>query len=131
MSILLGLHIKRTLENDAKVKSFVGNRIFPLAYPQGVDTFPFICYNMNGQQGAKTKDGPVNDTASVSLEVVSKNYEEALNLANLVRYAFENKGEKYTEFEAENIGVTYNDEYVEDLDAYRVNMILDFKTKDV
>jgi hypothetical protein len=131
MSILLGLHIKRTLENDAKVKSFVGNRIFPLAYPQGVDTFPFICYNMNGQQGAKTKDGPVNDTASVSLEVVSKNYEEALNLANLVRYAFENKGEKYTEFEAENVGVTYNDEYVEDLDAYRVNMILDFKTKDV
>lgn len=131
MSILLGLHIKRTLENNAKVKSFVGNRIFPLAYPQGVDTFPFICYNMNGQQGAKTKDGPVNDTASISLEVVSKNYEEALNLANLVRYAFENKGEKYTEFEAENIGVTYNDEYVEDLDAYRVNMILDFKTKDV
>lgn len=131
MSILLGLHIKRTLENNAKVKSFVGNRIFPLAYPQGVDTFPFICYNMNGQQGAKTKDGPVNDTASVSLEVVSKNYEEALNLANLVRYAFENKGEKYTEFEAENIGMTYNDEYVEDLDAYRVNMILDFKTKDV
>ena len=131
MSILLGLHIKRTLENNAKVKSFVGNRIFPLAYPQGVDTFPFICYNMNGQQGTKTKDGPVNDTASISLEVVSKNYEEALNLANLVRYAFENKGEKYTEFEAENIGVTYNDEYVEDLDAYRVNMILDFKTKDV
>lgn len=131
MSILLGLHIKRTLENNAKVKSFVGNRIFPLAYPQGVDKFPFICYNMNGQQGAKTKDGQVNDTASVSLEVVSKNYEEALNLANLVRYAFENKGEKYTEFEAENIGVTYNDEYVEDLDAYRVNMILDFKTKDV
>lgn len=131
MSILLGLHIKRTLENNAKVKSFVGNRIFPLAYPQGVDTFPFICYNMNGQQGAKTKDGPVNDTASVSLEVVSKNYEEALNLANLVRYAFENKGEKYTEFEAENVGVTYNDEYVEDLDAYRVNMILDFKTKAV
>lgn len=131
MSILLGLHIKRTLGNNAKVKSFVGNRIFPLAYPQGVDTFPFICYNMNGQQGAKTKDGPVNDTASVSLEVVSKNYEEALNLANLVRYAFENKGEKYTEFEAENVGVTYNDEYVEDLDAYRVNMILDFKTKDV
>lgn len=131
MSILLGLHIKRTLENNAKVKSFVGNRIFPLAYPQGVDTFPFICYNMNGQQGAKTKDGPVNDTASVSLEVVSKNYEEALKLANLVRYAFENKGEKYTEFEAENVGVTYNDEYVEDLDAYRVNMILDFKTKAV
>jgi hypothetical protein len=128
MSILIGLHIKRTLENDAKVKSFVGNRIFPLAYPQGVDTFPFICYNMNGQQGAKTKDGPVNDTASVSLEVVSKNYEEALNLANLVRYAFENKGEKYTEFEAENVGVTYNDEYVDALDAFAANLQFDFKT---
>ena len=131
MSILLGLHIKRTLENDADVKSFVGGRIFPLAFPQGVDTFPFICYDMNGQQGAKTKDGLVNDSSSISLAVVSKNYEEALLLANSVRKAFEGKKSKYKEFEAENIGVTYNDEYVESVDAYAVNMTLDFRTKEL
>ena len=131
MSILLGLHIKRTLEGNEQVKSFVGNRIFPLAFPQGVETFPFICYDMNGQQGTKTKDGPVNDSTSISLAVVSKNYEESLILANLVRYAFENKGATYAEFEAENVGVTYNDEYVEAVDAYAVNMMLDFKTKDL
>lgn len=131
MSILLGLHIKRTLGNDADVKSFVGGRIFPLAFPQGVDTFPFICYDMNGQQGAKTKDGLVNDSSSISLAVVSKNYEEALLLANSVRKAFEGKKSKYKEFEAENIGVTYNDEYVESVDAYAVNMTLDFRTKEL
>lgn len=131
MSILLGLHIKRTLENNADVKSFVGGRIFPLAFPQGVDTFPFICYDMNGQQGTKTKDGLVNDSSSISLAVVSKNYEEALLLANSVRKAFEGKKSKYKEFEAENIGVTYNDEYVESVDAYAVNMTLDFRTKDL
>lgn len=131
MSILLGLHIKRTLGNDADVKSFVGDRIFPLAFPQGVDTFPFICYDMNGQQGTKTKDGLVNDSSSISLAVVSKNYEEALLLANSVRKAFEGKKSKYKEFEAENIGVTYNDEYVESVDAYAVNMTLDFRTKEL
>lgn len=128
MSILLGLHIKRTLAADADVKGFVRDRIFPLAMAQGVDTFPFICYDMNGQAGTKTKDGPLNDNASVSLAVIAKKYEDALTLADLVRKAFEGKKSKYEEFEAENVGVAYNDEYVESIDAYAVNINLDFKT---
>ena len=128
MSILLGLHIKKTLEADTNVKDLVGGRIFPLAMVQGVEAFPFICYDMNGQAGSRTKDGPVNDTASISLAVIAKKYEDALLIANLVRSAFEWKKAKYNEFEAENIGVSYNDEYVESIDAYAVNMNLDFKT---
>ena len=128
MSILLGLHIMRTLAADADVKGFVKGRIYPLAMAQGVDAFPFICYDMNGQDGTKTKDGPLNDNASVSLAVIAKKYEEALILADLVRKAFEGKKTKYEEFEAENVGVNYNDEYVDALDAYAVNMSLDFKT---
>lgn len=128
MSILLGLHIKKTLEADSNVKDLVGGRIFPLAMAQGVEAFPFICYDMNGQAGATTKDGPVNDTASVSLAVIAKKYEDVLLIAEAVRKAFEGKKAKYDEFEAENTGITYNDEYVESLDAYAVNMNLDFIT---
>ena len=131
MSVLIGLHIKRTLERDAGVTGVVGNRIFPVAMAQGVDTYPFICYDTNGGIGQRTKDGVLNDVSSVGMAVVAKRYEDALNLANMVRKAFDGKRAKYDELEAECVGLTYNDEYVENIDAFAVNMILDFKTKDL
>jgi hypothetical protein len=128
MSILIGLHIKRTLERDAMVKKYIGTRVFPLAMAQGVETFPFVCYDTNGQAAQTTKDGPVNDVSSVSMAVISKGYEEALNIAEAVRKAFENKREDYPEYLVECVGVTYNDEYVDALDAFAVNLQFDFKT---
>lgn len=130
MSVLIGLHIKRTLEQDADVTSFVGSRVFPVAMAQGVENYPFICYDMNGGSGTTTKDGPVNDVATVSLAVVAKEYEESLYIANAVRKAFEGKRAKYNEFEAECVALTYNDEYIDSLDAYAVNMSLEFKTEE-
>ena len=128
MSILIGLHIKNTLERDTEVKRSIGTRVFPLAMAQGVETFPFVCYDTNGQAAQTTKDGPVNDVSSVSMAVISKGYEEALNIANAVRKAFENKRADYPEYMVECMGVTYNDEYVDALDAFAVNLQLDFKT---
>lgn len=131
MSVLIGLHIKRTLEADVNVTGYIGNRLFPLAMVQGVEAFPFVCYDTNGQKGLTTKDGPVQDASSVSMAIVSKNYEDALVIASHVRKAFEGKRSRYEEFGVECVGVTYNDEYVENLDAFAVNMIFDFITKDV
>ena len=128
MSVLIGLHIKRTLERDEAVKKLIGSRVFPLAMAQGVETFPFVCYDTNGQAAQTTKDGPVNDASTVSMAVVSKGYEEALNIANAVRTAFENKREDYPEYLVECVGVSYNDEYVDALDAFAVNLNLDFRT---
>lgn len=128
MSVLIGLHIKRALENDLEVKRLVAKRVFPLAMAQGVETFPFVCYDTNGQAAQATKDGPMNDAASVGMAVVSKSYEEALVVANAVRKALENKRADYPEFEVECVGLSYNDEYVESLDAFAVNMNFDFKT---
>jgi hypothetical protein len=131
MSILIGLHIKRVLEQEEAVTRYVGNRIFPVVAPLGVEAFPFIGYDMTGGTGDSTKDGTTDDVASVRLSVVAKSYEEAILIGNAVRYAFEGKTAVYEEFavtECEN--VTYNDEYIDDFGAYALDLNIDFRTED-
>ena len=131
MSILIGLHIKRTLEKEADVVRFVGNRIFPLFVPQGVERFPFIGYDMTGSSGDSTKDGTTDDVVTVQISVVAKSYEEDILIGNAVRYAFEGKTAVYEEFAVtECANVTYNDEYIDDFGAYALDLNIDFRTED-
>lgn len=131
MSVLIGLHIKRTLEKNADVTGFVANRIYPLVVPQGVETYPFICYDMSGGTGDATKDGILDDVATVNLAVIAKSYEEAVLIGNAVRYAFENMEAEYKEFSVrECTNISYNDEYIDAIDAYAMNLSMDFRTED-
>ena len=131
MSILIGLHIKRVLEQEEAVTRYVGNRIFPVVAPLGVEAFPFIGYDMSGGIGDSTKDGTTDDVVSVRLSVVAKSYEEAIKIGNAVRYAFEGKTAKYEEFAVtECANVTYNDEYIDDFGAYALDLNIDFRTED-
>ncbi len=132
MSILIGLHIKRALEKSPDVVGFVSNRIYPLVVPQGVETYPFICYDMNGGIGDATKDGTVDDVSTVSISVLAKRYEDAIVIGNAVRYALDGYCPTYKEFRVTRTGnIMYNDEYVEAIDAYSVNMSIDFRTIDL
>ena len=131
MSVLIGLHIKRVLANVEAVTRMVGNRIYPLVVPQGVETYPFICYDMNGFSGDSTKDGVLDDVASVNIAIIAKSYEEAIVLGNEVRYAFEGKRAKYEELSVRDcVNVAYNDEYIDALDCYAINLSMDFRTED-
>ena len=131
MSILIGLHIRRTLEKNSDVTKFVKNRIYPLVVPQGVETYPFICYDVSGASGDETKDGVVDDMATVSVSVIAKTYEDAIMIGNSVRYALEGKTAEYEEFAVtECMNISYNDEYIDALDAYAVNLSIDFRTED-
>ena len=131
MSILIGLHIKRVLEQEEAVTRYVGNRIFPVVAPLGVEAFPFIGYDMTGGTGDSTKDGTTDDVASVRFSVVAKSYEEAILVGNAVRYAFEGKTAVYEEFAVtECANVTYNDEYIDDFGAYALDLNIDFRTED-
>ena len=131
MSILIGLHIKRVLEQEEAVTRYVGNRIFPVVAPLGVEAFPFIGYDMTGGTGDSTKDGTTDDVASVRLSVVAKSYEEAILIGNAVRYAFEGKTAVYEEFAVtECANVTYNDEYIDDFGAYALDLNIDLRTED-
>lgn len=131
MSILIGLHIARALKRKKEITDKVGDRIFPLIVPQGVDRFPFIAYDMNGGSGTTSKDGTLEDTASVQVSVVAKSHVEALLIGNSIRYALDGYTPRYDEFEVRSTGnIVYYDEYVEALDAYSVNISIDFKTID-
>lgn len=132
MSILIGLHIVRALKRNAAVVEAVEDRIYPLIVPQGVSRFPFIVYDMSGGGGTDTKDGMADDAASVQVSVVAKSYEEALHIGNAVRYALDGYCPQYEEFKVTRTGnIVYNDEYVEALDAYSVNINIDLKTIDL
>lgn len=131
MSILIGLHIVRALSRNEQVTSKVGDRIFPLIVPQGVERFPFIVYDMNGGSAVNTKDGNVQDTASVQVSVVAKTHGEALQIGNAVRYELDGYCPSYDDFKVCSTGnIVYNDEYVEAIDAYSVNINIDFRTID-
>jgi hypothetical protein len=119
------------LERNADVTKFVQNRIYPLVVPQGVETYPFICYDVSGASGDDTKDGVVDDVATVNIAVIAKTYEDAIILGNSVRYALEGKTAEYAELDVtECMNMAYNDEYIEALDAYAVNLSMDFRTED-
>lgn len=132
MSVLIGLHIKRALGENPDVVRLVSNRIYPLVVPQGVETYPFICYDMTGGSGNSTKDGLVDDTATVNISVLAKKYEDAILIGNAVRYALDGYCPKYDEFRIVKTGnIVYNDEYVEAIDAYSLNISIDFRTIDL
>ena len=131
MSILIGLHIKKVLGQNRDVVERVGNRIYPLVIPQGVDTYPFICYDMSGGTGEQTKDGVLDDVATVNIAVIAKTYEEAIIIGQAVRYSLEGSEAEYERFAVtECSNVTYNDEYVEAIDADAMNLSMDFRTVD-
>ena len=131
MSILIGLHIVRVLENNQVIKEMVGDRIYPLVVPQGVDRYPFIVYDMQGGSGTTTKDGTVDDAVTVQVSVIAKMHTQALNIGNAVRYALDGHCPTYEEFRILKTGnIVYNDEYVEAIDAYSVNISIDFRTID-
>lgn len=131
MSILIGLHIVRALERNQVIKEMVGDRIYPIVVPQGVDRYPFIVYDMQGGSGTTTKDGTVDDAVTVQVSVIAKMHTQALNIGNAVRYALDGHCPTYEEFRILKTGnIVYNDEYVEAIDAYSVNISIDFRTID-
>lgn len=132
MSILVGLHIARALARDPQLTEKVGDRIFPLVERQGVERFPYIMYDTSGGSGAVTKDGVVHDVATVGISVIAKSYAEALIIGNMVRYALDGYCPTYEEFKVcSTSNIVYNDEYYGDLDAFSLNLSIDFKTLDL
>lgn len=132
MSLLIGIHVQKTLAADADVVARVNNRIYPKAIPEGASAFPFIVYGMSGIDEAGTKDGN-EDSIGVAIMCVAKTYEEAALTANAVRYALEGKRAAYNEYKFDVRDCMLNavgDDYLEDLPAYAVTINMNFWTQD-
>lgn len=88
MSLSLGIYIKKALNADSDIRALVGSRIYPIAAPEGTSN-PFIVYSHPNVVGNSTKDGRSYDASSIDVSIVSKDYDEAVAIAEKVRNSVE------------------------------------------
>lgn len=131
MSLLIGKHIEQTLSANQEIVSKIGNRIYPHIICEGTPSYPFVVFVPRGIHTEYTKDGRNEDNTLVQVSVVSKDYDEMIDIANLIRYAFDGVSARYEKFRVNGCKVDSSlEEYIDDIEAYGINIILNFKTND-
>ena len=89
-TIKIGKTIYKMLSGSTAVTAEVGNKIYPLIAPD-TTTFPFIVFSRSGIDTQYCKDCAYEDRAAITVIVVAEDYETAVDTANAVRQAIENK----------------------------------------
>lgn len=87
-SLLIGKKIKSILSSNSELNNKVSSQIYPLLANQSTK-YPFIVYSRDSIEAYYCKDGNYQDIVSITIIVVSDNYEESVDIANLVRNSFE------------------------------------------
>lgn len=87
-SLLIGKKIKSILSSNSDLLTKVNGQIYPLLANQSTK-YPFIVYSRDSVTAEYCKDGNYQDTVGITIIVVSDNYEESVDIANLVRESFE------------------------------------------
>lgn len=88
-SILIGKVIYNILNNNDSLKTYVGDRIYPIVANEGTE-FPFIVYSRTNVTPSYVKAGIYVDSTTVEINIVSTNYIESVDIANEVRNIMEN-----------------------------------------
>ena len=87
-SILIGKAIYNILKNNDELKSYLDDRIFPIIANEGT-SFPFIVYTRTNVTPNYVKGGIYLDGTTVEINIVSTNYVESVDIANVVRNVME------------------------------------------
>ena len=99
----IGKAIYNILVNDSDVNALVSGRILPNV-ARTTTAFPFIIYQVTGQNPEQDKDGPSTlDTDSVMVSIYSGTYSEATDLSNKVRIALERTSGTFNGVEVQSI----------------------------
>lgn len=115
MSLQAGKAIYELLSGNTGIAAKIGNNIFPLIATNNT-TFPFIIYKRTNIIPAYTKDRfSANDTLMMDVVIASDKYNEAIELADLVRSALEGKRGTFANIQIDDIRLVSADEdYNED-----------------
>ena len=129
MSLLIGIHINEALAKSEAIVKRVGDRVFPIVTPAGVEEYPYIVYQSVMGEPERTKDGVVSDNVTTTITVVSKSYGEAIAIAYEVRRALDDVEEYYDKFDVFNAEYTGGSEaWLDDIAAYAIDLGFSFQT---
>lgn len=115
MSLQIGKAIYELLSGNTDIAAKISNKIFPLIATNNT-SFPFIIYKRTNIIPAYTKDRfSANDTLMMDVVIASDKYNEAIELADLVRNTLEGKRGTFANIQVDDIRLVSADEdYNED-----------------
>jgi len=124
MSLQIGKAIYSLLNANENLVAKTGNKIFPLI--SEIDTtFPFIIYKRTSVTPIYTKDYLTEDELTVEVVVASDKYNEAVEIADLVRDSLEGKKGTYSDLTIKSIRMKEADEdYTQDTFIQNLNFII-------
>lgn len=113
-SIKTGQYLYNVLKDQPQIIATVGNKIFPIVAKEGT-TYPFIIYTRDQISVQYTKIPGHDNTIIITYRVYSDNYDEALEIVNIVRNLLERQtitfeDIKINDIRISSVGEFYNED---------------------
>lgn len=123
-TISFGKTIKSLL-NTKSIKALIDNKVYPLIAPLNT-TFPYVVYQRTSTPQA-TKDNAYQDNVSIEIIIVSNNYDQSVNIAEIIRKEIECKRNIIVEgFNIVDIKLVLSNETYNN-DAYLQSLTFNFR----
>lgn len=123
-TISFGRTIKSLL-NAKSIKALIDNKVYPLIAPLNT-TFPYVVYQRTSTPQT-TKDNAYQDNVSIEIIIVSNNYDQSVNIAEIIRNEIECKRNIIVEgFNIADIKLVLSDETYNN-DAYLQSLTFNFR----
>ena len=94
-SILLGKAIYSILTGNTELHEYIDDKIYPIFAPDEI-LVPFLVYERRNIVPSYTKDGLLYDEVGITINIVSADYSDGIEIANIVRSALELKSGDYS-----------------------------------
>ena len=97
----IGKVVYSILSSDNSLREIISNRIYPLIADEGT-TFPFIIYSRIGIDQQSSKDS-TDDEIRVLIQIAANNYQQSIEIAEIVRGILEHKNGTFSNLYIEDI----------------------------
>lgn len=124
-SFKIGKVIYNILTSDTGVTSFVNDKVFPLVVQNGTD-FPFVVYSRVSTLVDNSKDRFIcSELCDVQIMAVSADYEESVNIADVIHQALYGKrgnfgGIDIVDIQFDSIQETFQDDAYAQIINYKI-----------
>lgn len=115
-SIKAGQYLYDVLKDQQELTDYVGNKIFPIVVTKEGTTYPFVVYTRDQVSVQYTKVVGHDNTVIITYRVYSDKYDEALEIANIIRNILERRTIKFedeitiNDIKIASLGELYNDD---------------------